>query len=108
MQRQDVLDRHASFYFLKSWSYYQLISNVELVFGRLILITGFLFFSLAVLYVVSKRFGILRLQREVIAAVKAGMAGQEGGRDGMNVVPVHQNMAPDLNVPLGKPLHDEL
>ncbi|KAH6770276.1 Sec20 family protein [Perilla frutescens var. hirtella] len=88
MQRQDVLD-------------------------RLILITGFLIFSLAVLYVVSKRIGILKLQRKVVAAVKAGMAGQEeiaaiGGRDGVNVAPVHQNMVPDLNVPLEQPMHDEL
>ncbi|XP_047967988.1 uncharacterized protein LOC125212024 [Salvia hispanica] len=91
MQRQDVLD-------------------------RVILITGFVIFSLAVLYVVSKRVGILKLQRQVIAAVKAGMAGREviapppiiGGRDGVNVVPVHQNMAPDLNVPLEQARHDEL
>ncbi|KAL1535648.1 hypothetical protein AAHA92_28405 [Salvia divinorum] len=91
MQRQDVLD-------------------------RVILIIGFLIFSLAVLYVVSKRVGVLKLQRQVIAAVKAGMAGREviapppiiGGRDGMNVVPVHQNMAPDLNVPLEQARHDEL
>ncbi|XP_042031237.1 uncharacterized protein LOC121777957 isoform X2 [Salvia splendens] len=91
MQRQDVLD-------------------------RVILITGFVIFSLAVLYVVSKRIGVLKLQRQVIAAVKAGMAGREviapppivGGRDGVNVVPVHQNMAPDLNVPLEQVRHDEL
>ncbi|XP_042028526.1 uncharacterized protein LOC121775512 [Salvia splendens] len=91
MQRQDVLD-------------------------RVILITGFVIFSLAVLYVVSKRVGVLKLQRQVIAAVKAGMAGREviapppiiGGRDGVNVVPVHQNMAPDLNVPLVQARHDEL
>lgn len=68
------------------------------------------------LYVVSKRIGVLKLQRQVIAAVKAGMAGREviapppivGGRDGVNVVPVHQNMAPDLNVPLEQARHDEL
>ncbi|KAG6393447.1 hypothetical protein SASPL_147689 [Salvia splendens] len=83
---------------------------------RVILITGFVIFSLAVLYVVSKRIGVLKLQRQVIAAVKAGMAGREviapppivGGRDGVNVVPVHQNMAPDLNVPLEQVRHDEL
>ncbi|KAI3819155.1 hypothetical protein L1987_12980 [Smallanthus sonchifolius] len=32
-------------------------------------------FSLAVLYVVSKRIGILKLQRKVVGAIKAGMAG---------------------------------
>lgn len=80
----------------------------------MILITGFLLFSLAVLYVVSKRVGILKLQRQVLSAVKAGMAGKEeiapiiGGRDGMNVVPV-PNRVPELNVPLEQPMmHDEL
>ncbi|CAI9776049.1 unnamed protein product [Fraxinus pennsylvanica] len=72
MQRQDVLD-------------------------RLIIIVGFLIFSLAVLYVVSKRIGILKLQSKIMAAVKAGMAGQEGivvpiaGRDGIHGAPVHEN-----------------
>ncbi|KAK6121089.1 hypothetical protein DH2020_045182 [Rehmannia glutinosa] len=88
MQRQDVLD-------------------------RVILVTGFLLFSLAVLYVVSKRIGVLKLQRKVIAAVRAGMAGQEeivpiAGRGNMNVVPVHQNVGPELNIPLEQPMHDEL
>ncbi|KAL6519844.1 hypothetical protein OROMI_032738 [Orobanche minor] len=89
MQRQDVLD-------------------------RVILVIGFLVFSLAVLYVVSKRIGILKLQRKVIAALKAGMAGQQdqivaiAGRDDMNIVPVHQNVGPELNVPLQQPMHDEL
>lgn len=81
----------------------------------MILIIGFVLFSLAVLYVVSKRVGILKLQRQVISAVKAGMAGKEelvpiiAGRDGANVVPVHQNRVPELNVPLEPPMmHDEL
>ncbi|GFP83433.1 hypothetical protein PHJA_000486700 [Phtheirospermum japonicum] len=80
-----------------------------------ILVTGFLLFSLAVLYVVSKRVGVLKLQRQVIAAVKAGMAGQQeeivvpiAARDNMNVVPVHQNVVPELNVPFEQPMHDEL
>ncbi|KAF3455736.1 hypothetical protein FNV43_RR00378 [Rhamnella rubrinervis] len=47
MQRQDVLD-------------------------RIILAVGFFFFSCAVLYVVSKRIGLLKLQRTVTAAFKAG------------------------------------
>ncbi|KAG8369776.1 hypothetical protein BUALT_Bualt14G0048900 [Buddleja alternifolia] len=86
MQRQDVLD-------------------------RVIVVVGFLLFSLAVLYVVSKRVGVLKLQRKVIAAVRAGMAGQEEivvGRDGFNVIPVHENLAPPLNIPLEEPMHDEL
>ncbi|KAI9078823.1 hypothetical protein K1719_039281 [Acacia pycnantha] len=51
MQRQDVMD-------------------------RIILGVGFFLFSLAVLYVVSKRIGLLTLQRKVIEAVKAGLVGQ--------------------------------
>ncbi|KAL3626497.1 hypothetical protein CASFOL_030046 [Castilleja foliolosa] len=86
MQRQDVLD-------------------------RVILVTGFLLFSLAVLYVVSKRVGVLKLQRQVIAAVKAGMAGQQEEIVvplAANVVPVRQNVVPELNVPFEQPMHDEL
>lgn len=109
MQRQDVLDRYQSFYFLKSSTYISLVSNYDL-FGRVILITGFLIFSLAVLYVVSKRIGILKLQRKVLDAVKAGMSGQEEIVPivGRNVVPVHQNEVPDLNIPLEQHMHDEL
>ncbi|KAL3648724.1 hypothetical protein CASFOL_005127 [Castilleja foliolosa] len=87
MQRQDVLD-------------------------RVTLITGFLLFSLA--NVVSKRVGVLKLQRQVIAAVKASMAGQQeeivvpiAARDNMNVVPVRQNAVLELNVPFEQPMHDE-
>ncbi|KAL0456886.1 UNVERIFIED_CONTAM: hypothetical protein Slati_1027800 [Sesamum latifolium] len=47
------------------------------VLDRVIIVVGFLVFSLAVLYVVSKRIGILKLQRKIIAAAKAGMAGRE-------------------------------
>lgn len=89
MQRQDVLD-------------------------RVILILGFLFFSLAVLYVVSKRVGILKLQRTVIAAIKAGMAGQAdigiGPGDGINLARVHENAipVPGVEVALEQPMHDEL
>ncbi|KAL7105626.1 hypothetical protein ACP275_07G055600 [Erythranthe tilingii] len=87
MQRQDVLD-------------------------RVILITGLILFSLAVLYVVSKRVGVLKLQRKVIAAVKAGMAAQQqqeiGGRDGIDVAPVNPVVVPELNIPLEHPMHDEL
>ncbi|CAI9776055.1 unnamed protein product [Fraxinus pennsylvanica] len=89
MQRQDVLD-------------------------RLIIIVGFLIFSLAVLYVVSKRIGILKLQNKIMDAVKAGMAGQEGivvpiaGRDGICVAPVHENVVPRMDVTLEQPMHDEL
>ncbi|XP_051138423.1 uncharacterized protein LOC127256453 [Andrographis paniculata] len=89
MQRQDVID-------------------------RIIMVAGFLLFSLAVLYVVSKRIGILKLQRKVIEAVKSGTAEQlipkppVVGEQGMNIV--HQNIVPppNLDAPLEQPLHDEL
>lgn len=77
MQRQDVLD-------------------------RVILITGFMLFSCAVLYVVSKRIGILKLQRQVTAAIKAGMAGQ--AEDHV------ENVADAIIFPQGvdQQMHDEL
>ncbi|KAK1362629.1 DNA mismatch repair protein MSH1 [Heracleum sosnowskyi] len=89
MQRQDVLD-------------------------RVILAVGFLLFSLAVLYVVSKRIGILKLQRTVTAAIRSGMAGQANilPRPGDLLQPprVHHNAVPDpgVDVALGQPMHDEL
>ncbi|KAK4732656.1 hypothetical protein R3W88_025644 [Solanum pinnatisectum] len=89
MQRQDILD-------------------------RVILVVGFIIFSLAVLYVVSKRMGLLKLQRKLIEAVKSGTAGQveiiaEAGRQGANVAQVQMNpVVPELNVPLEQAMHDEL
>nr|GLL49623.1 uncharacterized protein LOC109165532 [Ipomoea trifida] len=79
MQRQDVID-------------------------RVILVVGFLLFALAALYVVSKRIGLLKLQRKVMEAVKSGMAGQveivprAGGDGGANIVQIQQNVVPTLNV----------
>uniref|UniRef100_A0A5B6ZE50 Putative Sec20 family protein n=1 Tax=Davidia involucrata TaxID=16924 RepID=A0A5B6ZE50_DAVIN len=88
MQRQDVLD-------------------------RVIIFIGFLLFSCAVLYVVSKRMGVLKLQRKVTAAIKSGMAGQavighEAGLDGRNLAQFHENAVPQVEVPLEQPMHDEL
>ncbi|XP_049386981.1 uncharacterized protein LOC125851244 [Solanum stenotomum] len=89
MQRQDILD-------------------------RVILVVGFIIFSLAVLYVVSKRMGLLKLQRKLIEAVKSGTAGQMeiiagAGRQGANVAQVQMNpVVPELNVPLEQAMHDEL
>lgn len=89
MQRQDILD-------------------------RVILVVGFIIFSLVVLYVVSKRMGILKLQRKLIQAVKSGTAGQveiiaEAGRQGANVAQIQMNpVVPELNVPLEQAMHDEL
>lgn len=88
MQRQDVLD-------------------------RIILIVGFVLFSCAVLYVVSKRIGLLKLQRTVTAAIKAGMVrqaniGRDAAKDGINLAPVHDNAIRRIEVPLEQHMHDEL
>ena len=83
---------------------------------RLVLIVGFLLFSLAVLYVVSKRIGLLKLQRAVTSAIKAGMTkGAGGGQppvanaiDRVNVLQ-HDNVPPTLGEnPGGHAPHDEL
>ena len=56
---------------------YLLSRNLMLIVSdRVILAVGFFLFSCAVLYVVSKRIGVLALQRKVTAALKAGMAGK--------------------------------
>lgn len=96
MQRQDVLD-------------------------RVILAVGFFLFSCAVLYVVSKRIGVLALQRKVTAALKAGMAGKGAIKaravedaiprvieDGINVAQVLDNAVPKVEVPVERAMHDEL
>ncbi|CAL9759276.1 unnamed protein product [Musa acuminata subsp. burmannicoides] len=60
------------------------------VLDRVILVVGFLVFISAVLYVVSKRIGLLYLQRKIAAAIKAGSVAREIGKeiqgvgDGMN------------------------
>ncbi|GKU85658.1 hypothetical protein SLE2022_251720 [Rubroshorea leprosula] len=88
MQRQDVID-------------------------RLILIAGFFLFSCAVLYVVSKRIGLLKLQRTVTAAIRAGMVRQAANapqavEDVINAAQFHDNAVPNLEIPLGQPVRDEL
>ncbi|KAI9117075.1 hypothetical protein K1719_012074 [Acacia pycnantha] len=78
MQRQDVMD-------------------------RIILGVGFFLFSIAVLYVVSKRIGVLKLQRKVTEAVKAGLVGQAELKP--------QAVANDLNLHVRDDealMHDEL
>ncbi|EOY06222.1 Sec20 family protein [Theobroma cacao] len=88
MQRQDVID-------------------------RVILIVGFVLFSCAVLYVVSKRIGILKLQRTVTAAIRAGMAGKpdvarRAVEEGINHAQFPGNVVPKVGIPLEQPMHDEL
>ncbi|XP_021721542.1 vesicle transport protein SEC20-like [Chenopodium quinoa] len=79
---------------------------------RILIFAGFLVFSLVVLYVVSKRIGILKLQRVVVASLKAGMyrgagAGQPVA-DGLNVVQ-HDNVPPTIGAnPAQNVLRDEL
>lgn len=74
---------------------------------RIILGVGFFLFSLAVLYVVSKRVGLLKLQRKVTEAIKAGMVGQAELRP--------QAVADDINIQVrgdrvrdARAMHDEL
>lgn len=88
MQRQDIID-------------------------RVILGVGFLLFSLAVLYVVSKRIGILTLQRKVTGAIKAGMMGQAGLRpqavaENMNPHQARIDRVHNIEAPLEQQIHDEL
>ncbi|CAK7327327.1 unnamed protein product [Dovyalis caffra] len=99
MQRQDVLD-------------------------RVILAIGFFLFSCAVLYVVSKRIGILALQRKVTAALKAGNGVPravedvipravedgipKGVEDGINVAQVLDNEVPKVEVPVEQAMREEL
>lgn len=80
---------------------------------RIIIAIGFILFSCAVLYVVSKRIGLLKLQRKVTAALKAGMAGKaetglRGNQEGINIPHIVDNVIPNLNLPLDRPMHDEL
>nr|AAM65994.1 unknown [Arabidopsis thaliana] len=87
MQRQDVID-------------------------RIILIVGFSLFVFAVVYVVSKRIGILKLQRMATAAIKAQLAGKAAKGVGDDVMPLGQqfdgNTVPTVNIPLQQRMHDEL
>ncbi|ESW19529.1 hypothetical protein PHAVU_006G132800 [Phaseolus vulgaris] len=87
MQRQDVMD-------------------------RVILGIGFLLFSLAVLYVVSKRIGLLTLQRKITEAIKAGVVGHADLRPqavaDVNLHQVRVDRVPNIEAPLGQRIHDEL
>ncbi|KAK7319865.1 hypothetical protein RJT34_04593 [Clitoria ternatea] len=89
MQRQDVLD-------------------------RVILGVGLFLFSLAVLYVVSKRIGLLTLQRKVTEAIKAGVVGvgqthlrPQAVADDVNLQ-VRDDRVHNIEAPLEQRIHDEL
>ncbi|PUZ38174.1 hypothetical protein GQ55_9G176100 [Panicum hallii var. hallii] len=78
MQRQDVLD-------------------------RVILTVGFTIFSLAVLYVVSRRIGLLTLQRKLAVAIRSGSLSAE------DIVAKAQPGPAAANVPApAPPIYDEL
>ncbi|XP_027933489.1 uncharacterized protein LOC114188993 [Vigna unguiculata] len=88
MQRQDVMD-------------------------RLILGIGFFLFSLAVLYVVSKRIGLLTLQRKITEAIKAGVVGHADLRpqavaENVNPHQVRVDHVHNIEAPLEQRIHDEL
>ncbi|XP_012482036.1 uncharacterized protein LOC105796780 [Gossypium raimondii] len=83
------------------------------VIDRIVLIVGFILFSCAVLYVVSKRIGILKLQRTITAAIKAGIAGKpelarKAVEEGINQGRFDGNVVPDKGLPLQQPMRDEL
>jgi len=79
MQRQDVLD-------------------------RIILTIGFLVFSLAVLFVVSRRVGLLALQRRLAGAIRSGSVSAEDV-----VAEARHGPAPAPANPLAvPPVYDEL
>lgn len=95
-------------------------SHAELFSYRVILITGFLVFTSAVLYVVSKRVGLLKLQRKISAAIKSGSVGREVAGiagEGLNRVRAHNAeiaeefvnhvRAIDVDIPV-QHLNDEL
>ena len=64
---------------------------------------GFILFTLAVLYVVSKRIGLLKLQRKVTAAIKAGAKGLEA----VEVIGAERNLLLDDQLPAAN-VHNEL
>lgn len=78
----------------------------------MIIAVGLFLFTCAVLYVVSKRIGILALQRKVTAAFKAGMVGKElrpgAVGNGVNHAPVYDNALRKAEEPLERLMHDEL
>ncbi|KAI4302710.1 hypothetical protein MLD38_038427 [Melastoma candidum] len=54
------------------------------VLDRIILCVGTIAFSCAILFVVSRRIGLLKLQKKVTAALKASMAGKADAVDNMD------------------------
>lgn len=122
MQRQDVIDRYNPTPPIKkrnkSQKYMHIFPPIlylinQLSRGRLIIIIGFVLFSLAVLYVVSKRIGLLKLQRKIIEAVKTGTVKDvefvpRAGRDGGVNLPEVNRAVPGLDAQLEQAVRDEL
>lgn len=89
------------------------LTKFNLYLNRVIIGVGFLLFSLAVLYVVYKRIGLLTLQRKVTEAIKAGMVGQAELRpqavaDDLNLHQVRGDCVHNAEAPLEQRIHDEL
>lgn len=80
------------------------MAHNNLYLPRVILGVGFFLFSLAVLYVVSKRVGILKLQRKVTEAIKAGFVIQAN----MRPQGVANDRVHDAEAPLHRRVNDEL
>jgi len=70
------------------------------VLDRIILTIGFIIFSLAVLYVVSRRIGLLTLQRKLADAIRSGSLSAD------DIVANAQRGPAPANVPA--PIYDEL
>jgi protein transport protein SEC20 len=69
---------------------------------RITLTIGFLIFSLAVLYVVSRRIGLLALQRKLADAIRSGSISAE------DVVAKVQHGRAPANPLTAPPIYDEL
>lgn len=66
---------------------------------------GFTLFTLAVLYVVSKRIGILKMQRKLTSAIKSGSLSSAFQKAVPVNIPNHPD--PDVGILPGR-MHDEL
>ena len=69
---------------------------------RIILTIGFIIFSLAVLYVVSRRIGLFALQRKLADAIRSGSISAE------DIVAKGQHGPAPANPPTDPPIYDEL
>ncbi|KMZ63702.1 hypothetical protein ZOSMA_3G01860 [Zostera marina] len=80
------------------------------VLERIILVIGFTLFTLAVLYVVSKRIGILKMQRKLTSAIKSGSLSSAFQKAvPLNIPnPLDPSVAADIEIQPPGRMHDEL